>query len=309
MLPPLKHIGDHCPAADHPPPPSPSSSPVRSQTAVVVPNLSSSFPFNVNQQSRISSSAGQTYLCCGVGSRVVECLASHLRFFSCHSSVDHRMSLTLIERCRSPSDLIRSCLPMPSHLSSHRVAKEVTFEFLGFTTGLIGDSSPLLGITRLLCVSFGITRLICVSFRITRLLCVSFGIMRLICASFGITRPICASFGITRLICASDGITRLIDVRVWREAEQRGQEGCVKAIWTRLVFFMLPLMEMLPRRGARRGGRGGRGRGERRVQPEVQPVAQATDPAAPVTHADLAAIEQRFRDLIMQMREQQQPAP
>ncbi|KAA0051426.1 gag protease polyprotein [Cucumis melo var. makuwa] len=32
-------------------------------------------------------------------------------------------------------------------------------------------------------------------------------------------------------------------------------------------------------------------------------------PAAPVTHADLAAMEQRFRDLIMQMREQQQPAP
>ncbi|TYK25732.1 gag protease polyprotein [Cucumis melo var. makuwa] len=43
--------------------------------------------------------------------------------------------------------------------------------------------------------------------------------------------------------------------------------------------------------------------------PEVQPVAQATDPAASVTHADLAAMEQRFRDLIMQMREQQQPAP
>ncbi|KAA0047001.1 ty3-gypsy retrotransposon protein [Cucumis melo var. makuwa] len=61
---------------------------------------------------------------------------------------------------------------------------------------------------------------------------------------------------------------------------------------------------MPPRRGARRGGRGGRGRGAGRVQPEVQPVAQATDPAAPVTHADLAAMEQRFRDLIMQ----QQPA-
>ncbi|KAA0060734.1 ty3-gypsy retrotransposon protein [Cucumis melo var. makuwa] len=67
--------------------------------------------------------------------------------------------------------------------------------------------------------------------------------------------------------------------------------------------------EMPPRRGARRGGRGGRGRGAERVQPKVQPVAQATDPAAPVTHADLAAMEQRFRDLIMQMREQQQPAP
>ncbi|TYK01419.1 gag protease polyprotein [Cucumis melo var. makuwa] len=63
------------------------------------------------------------------------------------------------------------------------------------------------------------------------------------------------------------------------------------------------------RRGASRGGRGGRGRGAGRVQPKVQPVAQATGPTAPVTHADLAAIEQRFRELIMQMREQQQPAP
>ncbi|KAL0536183.1 hypothetical protein IC582_025122 [Cucumis melo] len=65
---------------------------------------------------------------------------------------------------------------------------------------------------------------------------------------------------------------------------------------------------MPPRRGARRGGRGGRGRGAGRVQPEVQPVAQAPDPAAPVTHADLAAMEQRFRDMIMQMRKQQKPA-
>ncbi|TYK23816.1 ty3-gypsy retrotransposon protein [Cucumis melo var. makuwa] len=40
-----------------------------------------------------------------------------------------------------------------------------------------------------------------------------------------------------------------------------------------------------------------------------QPVAQATDQAAPVTHANLAAMEQRLRDLIMQLREQQQPAP
>ncbi|TYK14163.1 ty3-gypsy retrotransposon protein [Cucumis melo var. makuwa] len=111
-----------------------------------------------------------------------------------------------------------------------------------------------------------------------------------------------------------------------------GQEGYVKAIWTRLFFFMLPLMcfvtcyfhlsdrvmtkgiigvfkEIPPRRGAHRGGRGGRGRGAGRVQPKVQPVAQATDPAAPVTHVDLATMEQRFRDLIMQMREQQQPAP
>ncbi|KAA0059781.1 gag protease polyprotein [Cucumis melo var. makuwa] len=67
--------------------------------------------------------------------------------------------------------------------------------------------------------------------------------------------------------------------------------------------------EMPPRRGVRRGGRGGRGRRAGRVQPEVHPVVQATDLAAPVTHADLAAMEQRFRDLIMQMREQQQHAP
>ncbi|KAA0066010.1 ty3-gypsy retrotransposon protein [Cucumis melo var. makuwa] len=50
---------------------------------------------------------------------------------------------------------------------------------------------------------------------------------------------------------------------------------------------------MPPRRGAHRGGRRGRGRGAGRVQPEVQPVAEAIDPASLVTHADLAAMEQR----------------
>ncbi|KAA0032617.1 gag protease polyprotein [Cucumis melo var. makuwa] len=81
---------------------------------------------------------------------------------------------------------------------------------------------------------------------------------------------------------------------------------CFVSLWLKRS---LPLVrEMPPRRGARRGGRGGRGRGAGRVQPEVQPVAQAPDPVAPVTHADLAAMEQRFRDLIMQMREQQKPA-
>ncbi|KAA0032782.1 gag-protease polyprotein [Cucumis melo var. makuwa] len=57
------------------------------------------------------------------------------------------------------------------------------------------------------------------------------------------------------------------------------------------------------------GGRRGRGREAGRIQPEVQPVAQATDPAAPVTHANLAAMEQRFKNLIMQMQEPRQPAP
>ncbi|TYK07894.1 ty3-gypsy retrotransposon protein [Cucumis melo var. makuwa] len=170
----------------------------------------------------------------------------------------------------------------------------------------------------------------------------------LIRASFGITRLICASFGITRLICASFEITRLIGVRVQRGADRRGarrmREGHMDASghyswyqslsfrFCRLTYdvspcFMslwlkrsLPLArEMPPRRGARRGDRGGRGRGAGRVQPKVQPVAQATDPdvllmrtsllwSRGVTHADLAAMEERFRDLIMQMREQQQPA-
>ncbi|KAA0035751.1 hypothetical protein E6C27_scaffold403G00230 [Cucumis melo var. makuwa] len=120
------------------------------------------------------------------------------------------------------------CVPLRS---SSRV-REVALEFLGFTTGLVGDSPPLLGwirldvelnkdfsnisgtvsfgTPRLICVFFGITRLICVSFRITRLICASFEITRMIYVSFRITRLICASFGITRLICASFGITRLI---------------------------------------------------------------------------------------------------
>ncbi|TYK18064.1 reverse transcriptase-like protein [Cucumis melo var. makuwa] len=64
---------------------------------------------------------------------------------------------------------------------------------------------------------------------------------------------------------------------------------CFVSLWLKRS---LPLVrEMPPRRGARRGGRGGRGRGAGRVQPEVQPIAQATDPAAPVTHADLATME------------------
>ncbi|KAA0061190.1 gag protease polyprotein [Cucumis melo var. makuwa] len=185
-----------------------------------------------------------------------------------------------------------------------------------------------------ICASFGITRLICASFGITRLICASFEITRLIGVSFGITRLIRVSFGITRLIRASFGIIRLIRVRVQRGADRRGarrmREGhmdasgflyasadvfiltydvslCFVSLWLKRS---LPLVrEMQLRRGARRGGRGGRGREAGRVQPEVQPVTQATDPAAPVTHADLAAMEQKFRDLIMQMREQQQPAP
>ncbi|KAA0056438.1 gag protease polyprotein [Cucumis melo var. makuwa] len=54
---------------------------------------------------------------------------------------------------------------------------------------------------------------------------------------------------------------------------------------------------MPPRRGARRGGgRGGRGAG--RCQPEEQPAAPAVDPNALVTQADLAAMEQRYQDML-----------
>ncbi|TYJ95736.1 gag protease polyprotein [Cucumis melo var. makuwa] len=101
-----------------------------------------------------------------------------------------------------------------------------------------------------------------------------------------------------------------VQVRVQRGADRRGarrmREGHMDAsgfLYASADGSLVVVREMPPRRGARRGGRGGRGRGAERVQPEVQPVAQATDPAAPVTHTNLVAMEQRFRDLIMQMRE------
>ncbi|KAA0035502.1 gag protease polyprotein [Cucumis melo var. makuwa] len=150
---------------------------------------------------------------------------------------------------------------------------------------------------------------------------VSFGITRLIRASFGITRLICASFRITRLIRASFGITRLIGVRVQRGADRRGARrmreghmdasgflyssadtdlGCESVFCVLMAKTIVASRQEWPRRPRRGAGR---------VQPKVQPVAQATDPTAPVTHADLATMEQRFRDLIKQMREQQQPGP
>ncbi|TYK27282.1 hypothetical protein E5676_scaffold244G00500 [Cucumis melo var. makuwa] len=139
-----------------------------------------------------------------------------------------------------------------NYLSFLEGVRELTIESLGFTTGLIGDSSPLLGWIRL---DEDLNEILATSqlyvwgsapYRhgilrdhetdmITRLLCVSFGIMRLICASFGITT----------LICASDEITRLIDVRYGEGQTDEGQEGCVKAISTRLVLFMLPLIFVL----------------------------------------------------------------
>ncbi|KAA0053493.1 histone H2B.3-like [Cucumis melo var. makuwa] len=55
--------------------------------------------------------------------------------------------------------------------------------------------------------------------------------------------------------------------------------------------------KMSPRRGARRGGgRGDRGAGRR--QSEEQFAVPAADPNAPVTQADLAAMEQRYQDML-----------
>ncbi|KAA0036939.1 histone H2B.3-like [Cucumis melo var. makuwa] len=54
---------------------------------------------------------------------------------------------------------------------------------------------------------------------------------------------------------------------------------------------------MLPRRGARRGGGRG-GRGADRGQSEEQSTVPAVDPNAPVTQADLAAMEQHYQDML-----------
>ncbi|KAA0067369.1 gag-protease polyprotein [Cucumis melo var. makuwa] len=154
--------------------------------------------------------------------------------------------------------------------------------------------------TRLICASFGSARLICASLEITRLIGVSFGITRLIRASFGITRLICAFYRTTRLICKGTARGRPTRGRkdAWYQSLSfrfyRLTYDVSLCFVSLLLKRSLPLVrEMPPRRGARRGARGGRGRGAGRVQPEVQPVAQATDPVAPVTHADLAAMEQR----------------
>ena len=56
------------------------------------------------------------------------------------------------------------------------------------------------------------------------------------------------------------------------------------------------LGKMPPRRGACRGG--GRGRGAGRMQPKKQPVVQAAYLTASVTQAELAAMEQRYQDML-----------
>ncbi|TYK19423.1 gag protease polyprotein [Cucumis melo var. makuwa] len=63
-------------------------------------------------------------------------------------------------------------------------------------------------------------------------------------------------------------------------------------------FLLVKLQEkMPPRRGSRRGG-GRRGRGAGRTQPEKQPAVQAANPTAPVTQADLVAMEQCYQDML-----------
>ncbi|KAA0062259.1 gag protease polyprotein [Cucumis melo var. makuwa] len=170
----------------------------------------------------------------------------------------------------------------------------------------------------------------CASFGSTRLTCASFGSTRLICAFYGTTRLLCrvrAQRGAERreagrmreghmdasgfLIASADGPI-LFSCNIFNVLRNRNcwyqslsfrfcrltynVSLCFVSLWLKRS---LPLVrEMPPERGARRGGRGGRGRGAGRVQPEMQSVAQATDPVAPVTHADLAAMEQSCAQVV-----------
>ncbi|KAA0059818.1 gag-protease polyprotein [Cucumis melo var. makuwa] len=61
--------------------------------------------------------------------------------------------------------------------------------------------------------------------------------------------------------------------------------------------FVIRQEKMSPRRGAHRGGGRG-GRGARRTQPEEQPAVQAANPNAPITQVDLAAMDQRYQDML-----------
>ncbi|KAA0066911.1 gag protease polyprotein [Cucumis melo var. makuwa] len=76
-----------------------------------------------------------------------------------------------------------------------------------------------------------------------------------------------------------------------RASSWAGVEVRAKASW------QATRRKISPRKGARRGGaRGGRGAG--RIQPKEQPVVQAANPTAPVTQADLAAMEQYYQDML-----------
>ncbi|TYK28809.1 ty3-gypsy retrotransposon protein [Cucumis melo var. makuwa] len=160
-------------------------------------------------------------------------------------------------------------------------------------------------------MDFKVLRLICASSGITRLICASSGIIRLIYASFGITRLIGVSFGVTRLIRASFGITRLMCKGTTRGRPTRGRPTrdkknawyqslsfrfcrltydvslCLVSLWLKRS---LPLVRnhwwLL----------------EKCRQGEVH--AGVVEEAVKWEHDVF-----NLRDLIMQMREQQQPVP
>ncbi|TYK29803.1 gag protease polyprotein [Cucumis melo var. makuwa] len=238
-------------------------------------------------------------------------------------------------------DFPSQSLDLPGHLSTVRScrvpvslgASEVTLEFRSVTASVVGTNSPLL----VMLVDYVVNWYsMSVDYKVL-MLC--YGVVYLtdmctirdhltdIYASFEITRLICVSFGIPRLICVSFGIPRLICVRVQRGADGRGarrmREGHMDAsgfLYASADVFCYSLFSLSDRVIVRIFGKCRQGEvhvrvaeeaeeGAGRVQPRVQHVAQATDPATPITYADLAAMEQRFKDLIMQMRELQQPAP
>ncbi|KAA0025365.1 hypothetical protein E6C27_scaffold1204G00490 [Cucumis melo var. makuwa] len=158
-----------------------------------------------------------------------------------------------------------------SYLSFLEGIRELTLKFAGSATGLIGDSSPFLGVDSIeghnqvsgkgfpttgprievgnvvihrrhrcpdvLCIVVMLMGYVvnwnCMSmdFKVLR-------ITRLIRASFGITRLICVSFRIIRLIGVSFGVTRLIRVsfgitRLIRASSEITRLMCKGTAWGR----------------------------------------------------------------------------
>ena len=61
-------------------------------------------------------------------------------------------------------------------------------------------------------------------------------------------------------------------------------------------FWWWNLGKIPPCRGTPRGGR--EAKVARRTQPEEQPIVQASNPTAPITHADLTVMEQRYQNML-----------
>ncbi|KAA0046058.1 gag protease polyprotein [Cucumis melo var. makuwa] len=242
-----------------------------------------------------------------------------------------------------------------SHATSRRRIKELTLKFSGSAAGLIGDSSPLLGVNSIkghnhvsrkgflttgprieagnvviprglyvssVTASCSLCDIVCNELFTDRHRCPDVLCIVVVLVGYVVSWN-CMSVDLKVLMLGKstargrptrgkkDAWYQSLSCRFCRLTYDVSLCFCVlmaKTILATRQGSLVVVREMSPRRGARRGGRGGRGRGAGCVQPEVQPVTQATYPTAPVTHADLAAMEQRFRDLIMQMREQQQPA-